>query len=444
MTQELTEEYIKELRSAVLHNQADKVEEMLQDADIKAISEYRLRGGRGNTLLMEAVRLGNEEVMDVMLKKGIDPNVAGGNGSKALGLYFAMATDEKALAQQQAKANRINQKLINAGAVDETGEYTKSPLVQAIEANDVAKVKELVAEGVDVNAENKDGKPLWEKAIRKPEIFETLAKAGMNLESPNSLGHTALMNALYDNNNKVAQICLDNGADVHAKSQNSSIKDYTPLHFATTPEMVQKLIEKGADVNAETKDGTTPIWGKSVECMEILRKAGANIHVNVDGMNLMSQAAFGNEIEKVKYLQNLGFDINEPDKTGFTPLMWAAIDKNEAFAQRKILRTEDVSLPFIQQMIELGAKASVIGKDGHTAAALAGEKQPEIREFLITTAKQEQAGLKQELHAQATISQTLGNKKIKEAQSYQKPQTQGVVSYESSGSIQSRKAHERE
>ena len=178
MPKKLTEEYLKELRSAILDNDAEKVEEMLQDVDIKALSEYRIRGGKGNTLLMEAVRLGNEEVIDVMLNKGIDPNVAGGDGRKPLGLYYGGPL---------IKANRINQRLLDAGAIDETGEYTKSPLILAIEANDLAKVKELVATGIDVNAENKDGEPLWEKAIGNPEIFEVLAKAGMNLELENSL-----------------------------------------------------------------------------------------------------------------------------------------------------------------------------------------------------------------------------------------------------------------
>ncbi|MDP7135509.1 MAG: ankyrin repeat domain-containing protein, partial [Planctomycetota bacterium] len=94
------------------------------------------------------------------------------------------------------------------------------------------------------------------------------------------------------------KILIANGADVHAKSNGGT----TPLHAAANgrrrpryrpgqPDhgisgeqiadlliIVETLIAKGADVNAKTDKGTTPldsaILGKNKETTDLLRKHG--------------------------------------------------------------------------------------------------------------------------------------------------------------------------
>lgn len=70
-------------------------------------------------------------------------------------------------------------------------------------------------------------------------------------------GSTPLMSATAVNSIEIAHLLLDQGADVNYRTNDSSMRGYTALHFAVitgrfvdTYEMVALLVEHGADVNA--------------------------------------------------------------------------------------------------------------------------------------------------------------------------------------------------
>ena len=57
---------------------------------------------------------------------------------------------------------------------------------------------------------------------------------------------------------EIVELLVDAGADVNAKSE----KGTTPLHYATVfghREVAELLIAKGSDVNAKSQDGYTPL-----------------------------------------------------------------------------------------------------------------------------------------------------------------------------------------
>ena len=61
---------------------------------------------------------------------------------------------------------------------------------------------------------------------------------------------------------EVAQVLIEHGADLAAQTKDGS----TPLHWASERghvEVVRLLIEHGADLAAQTKDGWTPLHGAS-------------------------------------------------------------------------------------------------------------------------------------------------------------------------------------
>lgn len=93
---------------------------------------------------------------------------------------------------------------------------------------------------------------------------------------------------------------LANGADVNAKTNEG----LTPLHDTVVPyyqtQMAKLLIAKGADVKAKDNDGSTPLhWVAKYQ-------GGGN----------------GRE-EMAEMLIAQGADINAKDKEGKTPLHWA-------------------------------------------------------------------------------------------------------------------------
>jgi outer membrane protein assembly factor BamB len=105
---------------------------------------------------------------------------------------------------------------------------TAEDLWAAARQGDTARVAELLAHGVDPNAEFR-------------------------------AGGTALLFAAQRGHAEVVRLLLDHGADLRATEK---LNQTSALHFATGyPEVVKILVERGADVNArELQKGQTPLW----------------------------------------------------------------------------------------------------------------------------------------------------------------------------------------
>ena len=70
--------------------------------------------------------------------------------------------------------------------------------------------------------------------------------------------NTVLHMAAWNNDVKIAELCLDHGSDVNT----IKTKETTPLHLAATKgnlEMAQLLISRGAGVNMKDDDSKTPL-----------------------------------------------------------------------------------------------------------------------------------------------------------------------------------------
>jgi serine/threonine-protein phosphatase 6 regulatory ankyrin repeat subunit B len=238
----------------------------------------------------------------------------------------------------------------------------ESPLADAIEAGRRAAALELIAEGADVNAAQRDGttplhwaayrldqdlvdrlvakgaqantqnrfgaSPLGEAAkAANAAIVAKLLEAGADVESANADGETALMLTARTGSTAVAKLLIDAGANVNARE---AWRDQTALMWAAEAaqaEVVDLLIASGADVRARAAAND---WGSQItsEPRAQYRPTG--------GLTALLYAARAGCVACVRSIIAAGESVERPTPDGVTALM-LAIDNYEFDTAKALL-----------------------------------------------------------------------------------------------------------
>jgi len=206
------------------------------------------------------------------------------------------------------------------------------------------------------------------------------------------------------------QAAIEAGADVKGKKGEP-----TPLHWAglnPKPGVISALLKAGADVNARSKDGTTPLHiaaanNSAAEAVSLLLKAGANANTrNRDGRTPLHSCAYGEAAAPVvEALLKAGADANARDAEGVTPLFFTVADASKRNVTALLLRSgadanakdRDGGTPLhraaasntdpdvVPLLLKSGAKANARDKDGRTPLHLAARSNPNpvVTELLL-------------------------------------------------------------
>jgi len=166
-------------------------------------------------------------------------------------------------------------------------------LLEAVQENEIEKVKDLIGKGASVNTRTEFG------------------------ETPLHLAQSKEM----------AELLLSKGADIHAKDNEFWM---TPL-FNAPKEIFKLLISKGADVNARSKKGLTPLawsaYGDDLDRIKLLISKGADVNAVDEYLKTpLHIASNWNKIEIAKLLISKGANVNARDRSGWTPLHWASFE----------------------------------------------------------------------------------------------------------------------
>ena len=214
----------------------------------------------------------------------------------------------------------------------------------AVHWNDSETADLLIRAGANVNMANRYGAtPLWLASERGyADVVGTLLKAGVD---PNTLalgeGESPLMAAARAGSVETVELLLAHGADVNVKD---AWRGQTALIMAAgnhepNAEVVRVLLEHGADVHVRSAGGLTALLfavrQHDVESVRLLLKAGANVNEEAPGVQEISRTGYQmtagrvsalrmainhNYYELAALLLDSGADPNAADSAGFTPL----------------------------------------------------------------------------------------------------------------------------
>ena len=129
---------------------------------------------------------------------------------------------------------------------------------KAIEMNDGRTITQLLRRGFDVNSASDTGQTPLYLALRgeaHQAVAALLAAPDLKVDQANEAQETALMMAALRGHLEWCQRLVDRGAAVHRDG-------WSPLHYAATgpnPKTVSFLLSRGAQVNALSPNGTTPL-----------------------------------------------------------------------------------------------------------------------------------------------------------------------------------------
>ncbi len=323
--------------------------------------------------------------------------------------------------------------LLDRGAkVDATdATYQQTALMVAVRENHPEIVKLLIARGASVNARTRVGRtPAWVLPNSQPGFGHGIGivrggSPDRGRRAPTPGGMTPLLYASRDGRVETTRMLLDAGADINARDAN----DITPLIAAITnnhPAVARYLIERGADIKATDWYGRTPLWAAIetrnmdkdnatfensierapfLELIQVLLDKGAEVNVRtkevppvrndflritaslswVDftGQTPFVTAALAGDVTVMKMLLKHGADPNIPTFAGTTALMAAAgvnwvVDQTYDEGQPALLEA-------VKLCVELGLDINAVNSMGLTAIhGAANRGSDEIIKYLVS------------------------------------------------------------
>jgi uncharacterized protein len=379
-------------------------------------------GAEGTAALVWAATRNDLEMATLLLRAGA--NVKAANEFGATALYAAAEHADPAMAV----------KLLAAGANANTSLMSgETPLMVAAQRGNLETVRVLIKGGANPNAREVNGGQtalMWAVSERHPAVVDELVKSGADVELASKSGFTPLMFAAQQGAADSANILLKAGAKANVAQPGSALTSLMIASAMAHPEVVDLLLENGANPNAVDSSGYASLhkvvrdsdYGINVEGKDAVLavvksllkhgadpnlrikqdkekiaaeiKAGANAfygkrktvtvtEIILQGATPLLLAAEVNDLDVIKALVDAEADPNIPTEQGTTALMMAAGAGTDVQRAREP-EERAVAVPTAKYLVEHGADVNAAGQYGWTALHAASyQGLNDVIEYLV-------------------------------------------------------------
>ena len=322
----------------VLHFAVEKGDEKLVKLLLKCGANIHAQDKGGKTVLHFAVEKGDEKFVKLLLESGANVDAEDKDGETAL--HSAVEKGDSLIIEHILKHcpdvnNRSNRSALNVAVHGSAIRYSKI-------------VKNLLQYGFRVNPEGVTNYELLHAAIKKGylKIVDELVQYGIDV------------NMLFKSTYRIGYMPLH----VATKWKQQKI--------------AKLLISYGADVNAQDGTGKNPIFyaiqNGDLKITRLLLTNKANIKVNPELLNI---AVLKGHREIVEVLLQHGADVNTSDEYGTTALHCTALCENRVFSSIFHSKVPHIYVKgeIAKLLLSWGANVNAQTKDGMTTLHVAAK-----------------------------------------------------------------------
>ncbi len=290
----------------------------------------------GNTLLHWAAQNGYTDLIQLLLKKGINVNATNLQGATPIDL---------------AKNLLIKELLLKSGAKININ----YELYKLISTNNFKKISEYLNNGADPNYKpSKNHEPMLITAIKR-KSFKTanlLIDKGANVNEIYGYSKlTPLFTAIQNNAVSVVKKLIEKNVNLNQTTnlyitpymKKYLFKNVSPLHLAVYSKnykITQLLLKNNANLNQQDEEGRTPLdIATDKNIIKLLKESGAKFNINFE----LRKAALENNIGNVKDLLSQDADPNNKGSQGDIALIHAVENKNGEMIKLLIQKKSDTN-----------------------------------------------------------------------------------------------------